>query len=145
MKRLLWPCFLLAIAVALAAEMPTIEPKDVAAQLQGSGAKPLVFHVGFGTLYRNKHIPGSTYTGQASKPEGLEGLKKAVAEVPHDRQIVLYCGCCPWEKCPNIRPAMELLKSMGFTNVKAMMVPTTFASDWIDKGYPIELGPAAAK
>ena len=40
--------------------------------------------------------------------------------------------------CPNVKPAIELLKQMGFQRVKALMIPTNFARDWIDQGYPIE-------
>jgi hypothetical protein len=41
-----------------------------------------------------------------------------------------------------VKPAVELLKQMGFTRVKAMFVETNFAKDWIDKGYPTEAGTA---
>ena len=40
--------------------------------------------------------------------------------------------------CPNIKPAMELLKQMGFTRAKALYVPTNMAKDWFDQGYPAE-------
>jgi hypothetical protein len=56
---------------------------------------------------------------------------------------VIYCGCCPWSACPNIKPALDALRSMGFTKVKAMYIPTNLAKDWTEKGYPIESGPAA--
>ena len=97
-----------------------------------------MIHVGFPVLYRAAHIAGSEYAGPGSKPEGIEALKKAVAGQPHNREIVLYCGCCPWDKCPNIRPAFAALHQMGFTNVKVMMVPENLKADWIDKGYPTE-------
>ena len=48
----------------------------------------------------------------------------------------------PGEQLPNVKPAVELLKQMGFTRVKAMFVETNFAKDWIDKGYPVEAGTA---
>jgi len=131
--------------VALAAETGSLEPKDLAAQLQGKNAKPMLIHVGFPVLYRGKHIPQSVYAGPASRPDGLEALKAAVAKVPHDREIVVYCGCCPYDMCPNIKPALAALKEMGFTHVKALVIPTNFATDWVDHGYPVELGDAAAK
>jgi rhodanese-related sulfurtransferase len=145
MRTRIVPCAILLPLIALAAEMATVEPKEVAAQLQGKGAKPMMIHVGFGVMYRGKHIPQSIYAGPGRTPEGIESLKKAVAAVPKDREIVLYCGCCPWEMCPNVKPAMEALRQMGFTKVKAMMIPQNFAADWTDKGYPVELGEAAAK
>ena len=131
--------------LALAAETGSIEPQDLAAQIQGKGAQPVLIHVGFAVLYRGKHIPQSVYAGPARSPEGIEALKKAVAALPKDREIVIYCGCCPYDMCPNIKPALETLRQMGFTKVKALVMPKNFAADWVDRGYPIELGKAAAE
>jgi thiosulfate/3-mercaptopyruvate sulfurtransferase len=121
----------------MAADFPTVEPKDVAASL-AKGTAPAIFHVGPNVLYRSKHIPGAVYAGMGARPEGLAQLKATVAKLPRDREIVLYCGCCPWDHCPNIKPAMDLLRSMGFTHVKAMYIPENFKASWIDRGYPTE-------
>lgn len=129
-----------ALVVALAADLALIQPKDLAAQLTAKGTAPLIIHVGPNLLYRGKHIPGSIYAGPGSRPAGLDELKLAVDKLPRDRQIVVYCGCCPWDHCPNIKPAVELLKGMGFTSVKAMYVESNFAKDWTEKGYPVEAG-----
>lgn len=119
-------------------------PKDLATRLQsGSGQKPLILFVGFNVMYRNKHLPGAVYAGPGSKPEGIELLKKAVSGAPKTREIVLYCGCCPWVHCPNMKPAFAELKQMGYTRVKALMLESNFAKDWVDMGYPTEPGSAA--
>jgi len=125
------------LAAAPAADLPLIQPPEAAAAL-ASANKPMVLYVGFNVLYRSKHIPGAVFAGPASKSEGLELLKKAVAHLPKDRDIILYCGCCPWDHCPNIRPAVQALKDMGYTKVKALHLPQDFKFDWIDKGYPAE-------
>jgi rhodanese-related sulfurtransferase len=114
----------------------------VAAELTAKGTHPAIFQVGPNVLYRGKHIPGSVYAGPASRPEGLALLKEAGDKLPRDRAVILYCGCCPWGNCPNVKPAMELLKQMGFTHAKAMYVETGFSKDWTDKGYPVEAGAA---
>jgi thiosulfate/3-mercaptopyruvate sulfurtransferase len=111
-----------------------LQPEQVAKDLK----TPLVIHVGFPVLYRATHITGSVYAGPGSKEEGIADLKKAVAGQARTREIVLYCGCCPWDKCPNIRPAFAALHEMGFTHVKAMVVPTNLKTDWTDKGYPTD-------
>ena len=111
-----------------------IQPGDLAKDIKS----PLILQTGFPVLYRASHIPGSIYAGPGSKPEGIEELKKAVAGQPKDRQIVLYCGCCPWDKCPNMRPAFAALKQLGYTNLKAVVIPENLKADWIDKGYPID-------
>ena len=136
MRRLLLFC--LAAGILLAADPWT--PGDVVAPaiLAKDLKTPLVIHVGFDVLYRAVHIAGTPYAGPASKPEGIDELKKAVAGQPHDRDIVLYCGCCPMDKCPNIRPAFTALHEMGFTNVRVLSLPSSLKADWIDKGYPTD-------
>jgi thiosulfate/3-mercaptopyruvate sulfurtransferase len=111
-----------------------VQPADAVKELKSA----LVIHVGFPVLYRSAHIAGTQFAGPGSKEEGIADLKKAVAGQPRDREIILYCGCCPWDKCPNIRPAFAALREMGFTHVKAMVVPANLKTDWIDKGYPTE-------
>lgn len=143
MKRRIQALAIALPLLALAAEITTTEPKDLAAQLQGKGDRPALVHVGFQTLYRGKHIPQSIYAGPASRAEGLDLLKKSVASLPRDRELVVYCGCCPWEMCPNIKPAMEALREMGFTKVKALMIAKNFQADWADHGFPTEQGEAA--
>ena len=126
----------------LAADLALVQPKDLAAQLAAKGPHPAIFQVGPNMLYRARHIPGAVYAGPASKPEGLDALKQAVASLPRDREVVLYCGCCPWNNCPNVKPAVAMLQQMGFTQVKAMFVETNFAKDWTEKGYPVEAAAA---
>jgi rhodanese-related sulfurtransferase len=133
------PLLLLVMALQGAADLPVVQPKEVAEALGGS-AKPAVFYVGPNVLYRSKHIPGAVFAGPGNRPEGIELLKNSAAKLPRDREVVLYCGCCPWDRCPNIRPAVEALRSMGFTHIKAMYLPGDFKADWIDKGYPVEQG-----
>jgi len=143
MKIRMFATLLAIVVIAFAAELTTVEPKDLAAQLQAKGPKAALFHVGFNVMYRSKHIPGSVYAGPGSKAEGLNALKTAAANLPRDREIIVYCGCCPFDRCPNVKPAIELLKQMGFTKVKALLVPTNFGADWVDHGYPVEDGTPA--
>lgn len=115
------------------------EPNDLNRTLTSpTGEKPLILHVGFAVLYRQAHIPGSDYAGPASKPEGLDLLRKRLQSVPRSRFIMLYCGCCPWDHCPNIKPAYDEIRKMGFTNVKVMHVADNFGTDWVSKGYPTQ-------
>jgi thiosulfate/3-mercaptopyruvate sulfurtransferase len=118
-----------------------LQPAELAARLADAHApKPNVFYVGFFVLYRSKHIPGSVFTGPTSKQEGLEALRAAVLKLPRREEIVIYCGCCPWKSCPNIRPAFLMLRELGFERVRVLALPTSFLKDWIDRGYPVEQG-----
>jgi len=101
---------------------------------------PLVIQVGFRVLYVQAHIPGSEYTGPASSAEGIRQLRKRVEALPRTQSIVLYCGCCPWDKCPNVNPAYNELRAMGFTNVRVLYIADNFGKDWVDKGYPVAKG-----
>jgi thiosulfate/3-mercaptopyruvate sulfurtransferase len=111
-----------------------VQPEQVTKGLN----TPLSIHVGFPVLYRSAHITGSVFAGPGSKDEGIADLKKAVAGQARTREIVLYCGCCPFDKCPNIRPAFAALHEIGFTSVKVMATPMNLKTDWIDKGYPTD-------
>ena len=102
--------------------------------------KIMLIQVGFHTMYKMGHIPGSQYSGAASNAEGLAGLKKLVAKLPRNQEIVIYCGCCPWDDCPNIRPAFRALKEMGFSNLKVLDIPERLGTDWTAKGFPIVRG-----
>lgn len=105
-----------------------------------NAGKIVLIQVGFHVMYRMGHIPGSQYAGPASKAEGLAALKKLVAKLPHNQEIVIYCGCCPWNDCPNIRPAFRTLKEMGFTILKVLDTPERLGTDWTAKGFPIVKG-----
>jgi hypothetical protein len=117
---------------------------DALAQAIQSAKPPVVVAVPFPVLYRSKHILHAIDGGAGSKPEGIETLKKAVASLSKDADIVVYCGCCPMVKCPNIRPAYRTLKEMGFTHVRVLNIPTNMHTDWYSKNYPSEPGVAAA-
>jgi thiosulfate/3-mercaptopyruvate sulfurtransferase len=127
-------------AAELASAMQ-IEPEALAKMLQASkGEKPVVLHVGFKNLYGQAKIPGSDYAGPGSTPEGLELLRQRVSSLQHKQLIVLYCGCCPWDKCPNAKPAYEALHAMGFSNVKVVHIAENFGADWVTPGLPVTKG-----
>ena len=102
--------------------------------------KPLMIQVGSHVLYTQAHIPGSEYIGPASGETGLQSLRKRVESLPRNKFIVLYCGCCPWNHCPNVKPADDALRAMGFTNVKVLYIAANFGADWVEKGYPVGKG-----
>jgi 3-mercaptopyruvate sulfurtransferase SseA len=119
-------------------ETQLIEPAALASRLADArSAKPTILYVGPKLLYR-AHIPGALLAGPAGQGSGLDLLKQAAGKLPHDREVVIYCGCCPWKQCPNIRPAFRVLGEMGFKQVKVLTLPTSFLKDWMEKDYPVE-------
>lgn len=120
----------------------SIQPSELASLLASpKPSKPLILQVGFRVLYQQAHIPGSEYIGAASEPDGLSRLRTRVKSLPRGAFIVIYCGCCPWNRCPNIKPAYAALKAMGFSNVRELRLLRNFGADWVDKGYPVAKGP----
>jgi rhodanese-related sulfurtransferase len=113
---------------------------DALAKLLPSAHPPLLLAVGPRSLYAQAHIPGSEYMGAGSSQAGQQKLRERVKSLPKNSAIVIYCGCCPWGHCPNMRPAFQELKSLGFTNVKALYITNNFGADWVDKGYPVAKG-----
>lgn len=115
-----------------------IEPAALNAMLQKGGVgAPLILQVGFHSMFDQKHIAGSEYAGPASQQAGLDLLAHRVASMQKNSFLVLYCGCCPWQHCPNIAPAMAHLRSLGFTRVQALAIPNNFGADWVAKGYQV--------
>jgi thiosulfate/3-mercaptopyruvate sulfurtransferase len=107
--------------------------------LKKQGAKEAyIYQVGFFSLYSQGHIRGALYAGPASKEEGLQKLKSSIKDLPRDKQIILYCGCCNWVDCPNIRPAFETVNTMGFKNVRVLYLPDSLTVDWVNKGLAVE-------
>ena len=133
-----------AAAAFQATSIPTprlINPDELVKILQSSkGEKPLMIQVGSHVLYSQAHIPGSEYIGPANSEIGLQQLRRRVESLPRSKFILIYCGCCPWSHCPNVKPADAALRALGFTNVKVLYVANNFGADWVDKGYPVAKG-----
>src|SRR5262245_54273482 len=141
-KRFATAVTLIGLTMAAAAQTSVIQPKELNARLREKGEKPAILYVGFVAGYRAGHIPGAVLAGPAESVEGLKTLKAAATGLPRNREIVVYCGCCPWESCPSIRPALTSLREMGFTRVKALVLQNNFAADWVAPGYPVDPPPS---
>ncbi|MGH2647282.1 MAG: rhodanese-like domain-containing protein [Ginsengibacter sp.] len=110
-----------------------LEPSDLAKTLNDNKAEqPYIFSIGPGATIKN-----SIDIGPAQDKDNLSKLKQQLSKLPKDANIVIYCGCCPFEHCPNIRPAFILLNEMKFTNQKLLSLQHNIKADWIDKGFPV--------
>ena len=135
--------FICSQAIAQASSIPAnrlLNPDALVKLLQSGKDKPLMLQIGSQVLFLQAHIPGSEYVGAASSNAGLQQLRKRVESLPRNKLIILYCGCCPWGHCPNVKPADDTLQTMGFTNVKVLYIANNFGTDWVDKGYPTAKG-----
>ena len=110
-----------------------LAPEDLARIINDPKAKqPLIYSIGPGAL-----IKGSIDIGPVNEKEKLDKFRQKLSKLPKDGNIVIYCGCCPFEHCPNIRPGFSLLNEMKFTNHKLLNLDHNIKTDWINKGYPI--------
>ncbi len=140
--RKLFTLLALLIAPALhsqsgtALNIPTdhlIPPAELNTLLAQKPANPpLILQVGSKMMYTQAHIPGAEYTGP-----NADAIKARVAALSKSAPIILYCGCCPWGRCPNVGPAYATLAALGFTNVKVLYIENDFGTDWAAKGYPV--------
>ena len=107
-------------------------PADLAAIISNPNAKkPIIISVGPGAL-----IKGSRDMGPVNEKENLEKFNQTLSKMPKDAYIVVYCGCCPFEHCPNIRPAFVLLNEMKFSNAHLLNIEHNIKTDWVAMGYP---------
>lgn len=109
-----------------------IEPSTLAKTIENNKDLPLMFSVGPGAI-----IPHSTDIGLVKDKKNLEKFKQEISKLPKNANIVIYCGCCPFEHCPNVRPAIDVLQRMKFTNYHLLNLPHNIKTDWISKGYPV--------
>jgi hypothetical protein len=110
------------------------DPAVLAATLADAKAsQPVIFNIG-----PVQQIKGAIAIGPTGVKDNLEKLKQQLAKLPKDKEVIIYCGCCPFRRCPNVRPAFELLQKMKFKNAKLLNLPTSLNDDWISKGYPME-------
>ncbi|MES1216720.1 MAG: rhodanese-like domain-containing protein [Bacteroidota bacterium] len=110
-----------------------VKPADLAKTLKENKDLPVIFCVGPGAS-----IPHSIDIGMVKDEKNLNNFKNQLSKLPKSTNIIIYCGCCPYEHCPNVRPAIAALQNMKFTNYHMLDLPTNIKTDWIAKGYPVQ-------
>ena len=110
-----------------------VEPADLAASIKDGKDVPMMYSVGPGAV-----IPNSVDIGLVKDEKNLNEFKKQISKLPKSTNILIYCGCCPFEHCPNVRPAIAALQSMHFTNYHLLNLQHNIKTDWISKGYPVK-------
>ncbi len=114
-------------------EKDLMQPAALASMINNTkSAKPVILNIG-----PLADIKGAVNIGSTNDKANLEKMKKALAAVPKDKMVVIYCGCCPFRNCPNIRPAFALLKEQGYKSPRLLNLPQNLKVDWTDYGYPL--------
>ena len=111
--------------------MPT---KDLADKIATNAKdKPIIFNVG-----PMDNIKGAIAMGPATSVTFADRMKDALAMENKTKAVVVYCGCCSYSSCPNIKPAYDILIAQGFKNAKVLEIPEGIKPDWVAKGYPMD-------
>lgn len=108
-----------------------IEPATLANRMESNTNLPVIISVGPGAV-----IPNSIDIGMVKEQENMKKFQDKVDALPKSSNIVIYCGCCPFDHCPNVRPAIAYLKGQGYTNYHLLNLLHNIKTDWISKGYP---------
>ena len=130
--------FLLMVCLSAGAQNPEnwtkkdlTEPADLAAAIRLNKNVPILFSIGPSAV-----IPNSIDIGMVKNEKNLAKFQVEIGKLPKSANILIYCGCCPFEHCPDVRPAIALLQKMQFTNYHLLDLPHNIKLDWIAKGYP---------
>ena len=119
--------------------LPRIAPRDLDARLgEVRDGKVDLLHVGPAYLFGRARIPHARHPGEASTAEGYAAIVTELKRIPAEREVVLYCGCCPTKNCPNVAPAERAAHEAGLRRASVLDLPTTLKADWSDRGYPVE-------
>jgi hypothetical protein len=117
---------------------PFMEAGALAARIADVRAgRVRVFHVGPAISFHH-HVPSSVRVGDARTEQGYAALCTELRKAAADVDVVLYCGCCPVDHCPNVRPASRAITEVKRARTWVLRLPTNFDRDWVDKGYPVE-------
>jgi thiosulfate/3-mercaptopyruvate sulfurtransferase len=109
-----------------------MEPSALAEKLAKPGEHPIVINIGPSGV-----IAEAIDIGPGQEAANIARLKTELSKFSKDREVVVYCGCCPFKDCPNIRPAFSALKEAGFERPYLLNLTENLRVDWIAKGYPM--------
>jgi len=115
-------------------EQQIIQPETLVKILNDpKAAKPTIINTG--TM---RNIKTAVNYGPVSDSKGMAQFKDEVAKLNKEKEIIIYCGCCKMENCPNVEPAFTHLTNSGFKKVKLLYLKDDLVFDWVNKGYPMD-------
>lgn len=82
-------------------------------------------------------IKDAIHIGPVALEENQKKLANYLTQISKDKAIMIYCGCCPTDVCPNVKKAYHSLKTLGYTNFEILNLKANLDDDWTSKGYPM--------
>ena len=110
-----------------------IEPAQLAAKLGQPGKHPVIINIG-----PSGSIKEAIEIDAVNEPENMKRFEELIKTLDKNTETIIYCGCCPFKNCPNIRPAFSALVKAGFKKPELLNLKENLKVDWISKGYPIK-------
>lgn len=126
----------------------TVECVELNAMLSKKNP-PIVIFCGDVTNEKDKYtysyskIKGALAIGSIDQ-KGWQGilnsvLKGDIENKRFSKEVVVYCGCCSSDNCPNVEPVIQELKKLGFKNVTGLYMPSGYLPDWHAKKFAEEV------
>lgn len=71
-----------------------------------AGQKVKIYNIGV-----VQNIKGVVNMSAAGEKENLNKFTQALKRIPANTELVMYCGCCPMDKCPISGPHFSCPKT----------------------------------
>lgn len=107
--------------------------KELADRINSKKEVPVILNIG-----PMENIKTAITVGPMNSIFAKDKIQNALTGIDKNKEIVVYCGCCSYANCPNIRPAFEKVQELGYKKVKVLEIPEGIKPDWVAKGYPME-------
>lgn len=89
--------------------------------------------------YSFQKIKGALAIGSVNQASWKSNLQKVLAQSKvnqsFSKEVIVYCGCCSSDNCPNVEPVILELKRLGFKNVKGLYFSEGYLPEWHGKKY----------
>ena len=85
-----------------------VEPSTLAAIINSNKELPVIFSIGPGAV-----IPNSIDIGMVNSEQNMEHFKDRVNKLSKSADIIVYCGCCPFDRCPRCASCDSFFKKPG--------------------------------
>ncbi len=122
----------------------TIECSELNQKLK-ENEKPIIIFCGDVGNEKDKYtysfqkIKGALAIGSVNQASWKSNLQKVLVQSKenqsYSKEVIVYCGCCSSDNCPNVEPVILELKRLGFKKVKGLYFSEGYLPEWHAKKY----------
>jgi hypothetical protein len=96
---------------------------------------PIIINCGNQANIRGAISIGELDQSGAWKQKLRTALRNKQLDKSFNKSVVVYCGCCSSDNCPNVGPVIKELIALGFKDVKGLYFFDGYGPEWKGKGY----------